>query len=101
MSRTNIGEIPHTPPKSTFLFHKTWSEDIERLSDYQAGKLIKLIVKYANGEPEPLQRADTKLRLLFLKITTQIDRDRSKYNPRTGRYHWNYKGEVSAKQLKA
>ncbi|MDP2686757.1 MAG: DUF6291 domain-containing protein [Aequorivita sp.] len=94
MSKTNIGKKSQTRPNTTFVLHKSWATEIQRLTDRQAGKLIKALFEYVNGAPDPLS-AGKHTTALFNKITTQIDQERAKYNPVTGRYHWNFQGGVS------
>lgn len=51
--------------------------------------LTEKVLFYANKLP-------IDIRLIFVEIVENIHKDWDKYNPKTGKYHWNYKGGISA-----
>lgn len=64
--------------KDSFLLYTEWGEQISRLSDEQAGRLIKNIFAYKSGTQAPDMDDMTYMCFSFLK--SQIDRDAEKYN---------------------
>jgi len=79
--------------KKSFLLNKDWIEVVEKLNNEQAGILFKSIFEFVSGE-EPLI-FDTIVRDCYYAITEQIVYEWSKYNPKTLKYHWNYKGGIT------
>jgi len=79
--------------KKSFLLNKDWIEVVEKLTNEQSGILFKSILEFVNGN-EPLI-FDTLVRDYYYAITEQIVYEWSKYNPKTLKYHWNYKGGIT------
>ena len=78
---------------SAFVLYNSWLEPVRKLTNINAGKLIKAILEFVNGiEPE----VDQSIEGLYLAITEQIVFEWSKINPKTGKYHWNYKGGITS-----
>lgn len=82
-------------PKTTFLLYKSWGDEISSLSNNEAGILIKLIMATVNHEKDVIPIPPLHICILAGQIMTQIEFEWSKYNPRTRKYHWNYKGGVT------
>jgi len=79
--------------KKSFILYKYWLNPISKLTESDAGKLFKAILDFVNDiEPE----IDESFEGLYLSITEQIVFEWSKFNPKTGKYHWNYQGGISA-----
>ena len=53
-----------------------FSATVDLLSDAEAGRLIKAVLHYANGQEVPLPGQE---RLIFAMLKTQIDRDAASY----------------------
>lgn len=64
--------------KDSFLLYTEWGEQINKLSDEQAGLLIKSIFAYKDGKEVPSLDPMTEMCFSFLKST--IDRDAEKYD---------------------
>lgn len=59
--------------KETFIFHIKWKETFDFLSDGEAGKLIKHILKYVTGENP--QAPDRITELTFTPIKQDLIKD--------------------------
>ncbi|MBD3904450.1 DUF6291 domain-containing protein [Chryseobacterium sp. Ch-15] len=79
--------------KIAFVLYKIWLKPVQELSVSDAGKLFKAVLQFANNEEPEIEEP---FEALYLSITEQIVFEWSKYNPKTGKYHWNYKGGISA-----
>ena len=62
--------------KESFILYTEQSELVNELTDIQAGQLLKAIYKYAQGEEVAL---DGIVKLAFIPIRQQIDRNNEKY----------------------
>lgn len=79
--------------KKSFVIYKYWLNPISKLSKSDAGNLFKAILEFVNDiEPE----LNENIEALYLAITDQIVFEWSKFNPKTNKYHWNYKGGISS-----
>ena len=67
----------------SFLIYIDIRKNLELLTDEEAGKVFKAIVKYADDGSSP-QFNDRSLQVFSNIITDQIDRDRVKYEKRCG-----------------
>ena len=78
--------------KKSFILYCDWITEVQQLSDKDAGNLFKAILDYVNGNfgQLPLDLID-----LYCRITEQIAFEWDKQNPKTGKYHWNYKGGIT------
>lgn len=63
--------------KDSFLMYTEWANQINRLTDAQAGTLLKAIFSYVKRDPIPL--LDDKTDMCFSFIQGQLDRDSKKY----------------------
>lgn len=63
--------------KSSFLIYLDYQEQFDLLTDEEAGRLIKAIIKYEKTGEIP--KLDGMLKMAFSFIKTQLDRDREKY----------------------
>ncbi|MBW2961289.1 DUF6291 domain-containing protein [Mesonia aestuariivivens] len=63
--------------KKSFVAYTEWSETFEMLSDEEAGKLIKHLLRYVNDENPEMD--DRMLKILFQPIKQQLKRDLGKY----------------------
>ena len=50
------------------------------------------ILNFVNGYDSDIKEAYSGL---YYAITEQITIEWSKFNPKTGKYHWNYKGGIT------
>ena len=64
--------------KTSFIMYSMWGEQIEKLSDSQAGKLIKAVFEYAKNGVKP-SFDDLALDILFSIICNQLDIDGAKW----------------------
>ena len=78
--------------KKSFILYKDWLNPIKSLSKDDAGKLFLAILNFANGELPELQDSYADL---YYAIEEQIVYEWSKLNPKSKKYHWNYKGGIS------
>ena len=65
---------------NTVIFNKSWTPLFKALSDENAGKLIKALFDFMNGEKVNLE--DDQLRAIFLSIANQIEHSARKYYSR-------------------
>lgn len=63
--------------KDSFLMYTEWANQINRLTDAQAGTLLKAIFSYVKRDQMPL--LDDKTDMCFSFIQGQLDRDSKKY----------------------
>jgi len=67
--------------KKSILIYSDKSEQVDLLTDEQAGRLFKSLLSYAlNGTP--LQTEDKLIRLVYISIRNDIDRNAEKYEKR-------------------
>jgi hypothetical protein len=78
--------------KKSFILYADLIHTVKKLTDIEAGQLFKAILCFVNEEDYELSE---KLLAIFSDITGQITNDWAKFNPKTGKYHWNYKGGIS------
>lgn len=79
--------------KKSFVLYCDYIDSFNELTDEEAGKLIKHLLAYVNDKnPAPLE---DRLIPVYRKITEQIKFEWAKFNPETGKYHWNYKGGIT------
>lgn len=64
--------------KKSFLIYLDNSEEVEMLSDQQAGKLLKSLMKFAKNGEKP-DFSDGMLRMAFSFMSRAIERDTEKY----------------------
>ena len=62
---------------NTVIFNKSWSPLFKTLDDENAGKLIKALFVFMNGEEVKIE--DDQLNAIFLCIADQIERSARKY----------------------
>ena len=63
--------------KDSFILYTEQKEVINKLSDEQAGKLIKAIYEY--GETGQMPKLDTLLEIVIIPFKQNIDRNADKY----------------------
>jgi len=78
--------------KKSFILYCDLINDIASLSNEDAGILFKAILSFVNDRPFNINET---IRYIYNKIIADIEREWAKYNPKTGRYHWNYKGGIT------
>lgn len=78
--------------RKSFVLYKSLIHDIGPMPNYQAGELFQAILDYVNKN-EPKVKKEWKA--LYDKIIEGIEYEWSKYNIKTKKYHWNYKGGIS------
>lgn len=78
--------------KKSFVLYKSWNKTFSELSYEDAGKLFVSVLKYVNNEPVLI---DNSLLKLYESIIDQIEYEWSKFNPKTNKYHWNYKNGIT------
>lgn len=84
--------IPMAENKKSFILYACWIERLEELSNTDAGILFKAVLRYVNGK-KPF--VISRLQVLFDEMTEQIETEWRKFNPKTEKYHWNYKGGIT------
>lgn len=63
--------------KDSFVFYTQWAEQINMLTDKQAGALFKAVCGYV--ETGKIKKLDAVTNMLFSVIKSQIDKDTAKY----------------------
>jgi len=63
--------------KDSFVFYTQWAEQINMLTDNQAGALFKAVCGYV--ETGKIKKLDAVTNMLFSVIKSQIDKDAAKY----------------------
>jgi len=76
-----------TTEKKSAIIYSDWIEQFESLSDEEAGKLIKHLMRYIN-DLNP-KAPDRMTELLFIPIQQCINRDKAKWNERAERSRIN------------
>ncbi|MCD7890682.1 MAG: DUF6291 domain-containing protein [Ruminococcus sp.] len=76
--------MPKTKKKS-FVLYNDYYEHINMLSDEEAGMLMKAVFMYAETGEVPELQGMTKMAFSF--ISSQLDRDREKYEERCQKNH--------------
>ena len=76
-----------TTEKKSAIIYSDWIEQFESLSDEEAGKLIKHLMRYIN-DLNP-KAPDRMTELLFIPIQQCINRDKAKWNERAKRSRTN------------
>ena len=76
-----------TTEKKSAIIYSDWIEQFESLSDEEAGKLIKHLMRYIN-DLNP-KAPDRMTELLFIPIQQCINRDKAKWNERAERSRAN------------
>lgn len=61
---------------NTVIFQKAWTPIFESLNDEEAGRLIKALYSFMNGEKPEI---DGTLRAIFLSMADQIEQSARKY----------------------
>lgn len=79
--------------RESFVLHKKWASAVKELSDVDAGILFRSIMLFVNNEPVSIE--SEYLNSIYQNIVGQIQSEWAKYNPKTERYHWNYKGGIT------
>lgn len=80
--------------KKAFVLHVDMYEKVKLLSNEDAGELIKSILKYVNGELSELSGSSLQKEIYNEAVET-VEQGWSKYNPKTKKFHWNYKGGIT------
>ena len=86
--------------KKSFLLYADLADTVHKLSDEDAGKLLKMIFSHANGED--IETDNLLLDIVFSPIKAQMDRDAEKWlKTREARSEAGKKGGRPPKQKKA
>ena len=64
--------------KATFILNNEYKEQVDMLSDVQAGQLFRAILQYANGQSID-KFADPTVGMMFSFVRQQMDKDYKKY----------------------
>jgi len=78
--------------KKSFILYADWIHPIKQFSNEEIGILFNAIMDFVNNEPYEVTE---DLEGLFEAIKEQIVYEWSKFNPKTGKYHWNYQGGIT------
>lgn len=78
--------------KNSFVIYKSIYESVRHISDYDAGVLFKAVLSFVSNE-EPI--ITDNIKDIFLSIKEDILSGWSKFNIKSGKYHWNYKGGIT------
>lgn len=65
--------------KKSFILYIDCAAFLEELSDVQAGRLFRAIIAYVNEESYEVYTADPVVRMAFVVIRNQIERDNQRY----------------------
>ena len=80
--------------KKGFVLYKSWIKPIKELDNKECGILFLNILSFVNGE-ELNKAMMSHTQELYNNITNQIEYEWSKFNTKTNKYHWNYKGGIT------
>ena len=64
--------------KATFILNNEYKEQVDMLSDAQAGQLFRAILQHANGQSVD-KFADPMVGMVFSFVRQQMDKDYKKY----------------------
>lgn len=78
--------------RTSFVLYKNWGVEVEKLTTNKAGVLFRAIFDYVNDNEVFITK---DIFDLYTRIVDQIEFEWSKYNPKTEKYHWNYKGGIT------
>ena len=71
----------------TFLFRRSWGILFQNLSDEDAGKIIKALYRYADGEDTPLEEfGNQTLASIYSMLSGQLNYSAKKFTERVERY---------------
>lgn len=77
--------------KNTIVVYRDWKSIFDKLTDEEAGQLIKHIFRYINQQ---LPKAPNRIiEVAFISIKMDIDRDFNKAH--IGKNHWNWKNGIT------
>lgn len=85
--------------KKSFLMYTSYLDNVEILSDEEAGQLLKAIYAFVNGDELP--KLDRVVQLTFNPIKSHLERDGEKYNEicrknsENAKKRWNKKSDAS------
>ena len=85
--------------KKSFLMYTSYLDNVEILSDEEAGQLLKAIYAFVNGDELP--KLDRVVQLTFNPIKSHLERDMEKYNEicrknsENAKKRWNKKSDAS------
>lgn len=79
--------------RNTFILYKSWLGPVKELTDADAGILFTAIFNYVNDRKVIIPE---NIRPLFVEIREQINIEWGKVNPKTNKYHWNWKGGITS-----
>lgn len=65
--------------KSSFIFYTEWKQDFEFLTDEEAGKLMKHLLRYVSDEDPSFENEDRLLQFAAQKIKNVLKKDLKKY----------------------
>lgn len=77
----------YTPYLETFLFKREWAEIFKELTDEEAGRLIKSLYLFTEGENQP--PADIKTRVIYHTIAKQLNNSAYNYLRKTGKLKYD------------
>lgn len=80
--------------KKSFLLYKSHINLIKSIDILDVGLVFLNIFKYVNGEDIDVMY-DEKTLFVYKQIISDIEYEWSKLNPKTKKYHWNYKGGIT------
>lgn len=78
--------------KRSFILYADYLHTVSKLTKPQAGRLFKLIFKYVNNIDIAIPN---NLKKPFEEAINIIESECKKFNPKTVKYHWNYKGGIT------
>jgi hypothetical protein len=82
--------------KNSFIIYKCHLKLVESLNGKETGLMFLNILRYVNGlheEIEPMKFEETNF--VYNQIVSDIEYEWAKFNPKTKKYHWNYKGGIT------
>ena len=78
--------------KKSFILYADLIHTLRKMPSEKRGDLFMHILEYVNDENPKINKS---IEDLYLSITEQIVLEWNKINPKTGKYHWNYKGGIT------
>lgn len=80
--------------KKSFVLDNNLIYITKLLNNEQLGRLFKSILLFVNNLDYTI---DNDIEIYFNDIKNKIEIEWLKYNPKTNKYHWNYKGGITNK----
>lgn len=79
--------------KKSFVLYSDLIHTVRKMPKEKQGELFMTILAYVNDENVLIE--DKAIESIYEEIKRQIVHEWSKFNPKSNKYHWNYKGGIT------